>query len=97
MEDYEICNAIHKRHRLKIWYRGGERIIEPYAFGAGDGGAPLLRAYQTSGYSRSRATGWKLFHVAEIEQFTVLEETFDAPRTGYMRNDPALVKINCEV
>ncbi len=43
MEEHEICSAVHKRRRVRIWYRGGIRTVEPYAYG--DGGHPILRAY----------------------------------------------------
>lgn len=97
MEEFRICNAIHHRHRARFWYRGGYRLVEPYAFGVGDGGHPLLRAYQVSGYSPSRETGWKLFQVDEIREFVETEESFDKPKHGYMRNDPNMTKIYCEV
>ena len=97
MEEHEICDAIHKRHQVRFRYRGGVRTVEPYAFGVGDGGAPLLRAYQVSGYSPSREVGWKLFHVDEVEEFVVLDATFAGPRPGYMRNDPTMSKIYCEL
>ncbi|TWB47693.1 WYL domain-containing protein [Nitrospirillum viridazoti] len=97
MEDHTISDAIHKHRRLRFWYRGGVRTVEPYAFGVADGGHPVLRAYQVSGFSRSLEQGWKLFHLEEMRDTTVLEETFDHPRQGYMRNDPAMVKIYCEL
>lgn len=97
MEDREICDAIHKRRRIRFWYRGGVRIVEPYAYGAADGGHPILRGYQVSGYSRSREHGWKLFHVDEVKEFTTLDEAFESPQDGYMRNDPAMTKIYCEL
>jgi predicted DNA-binding transcriptional regulator YafY len=97
MEEHEICDAIHKRRRVRFWYRGGLRTVEPYAYGVSDGGHPILRAYQLSGYSPSRETGWKLFRVDEIEEFTVIDESFEAPRAGYMRTDPTMTKIYCEL
>lgn len=97
MEDHEICDAIHRRRRVRFWYRGGIRMVEPYAYGAADGGHPVLRAYQVSGHSHSRQIGWKLFRVDEIREFAVLDETFDAPKDGYMRNDPTMTKIYCEL
>ena len=97
MDEHEICDAIHKRHRVQFWYRGGVRTVEPYAYGAGDGGHPILRAYQVSGYSRSSGRGWKLFRVEEIREFTTLVETFDGPQDGYMRNDPTMTTIYCEI
>jgi hypothetical protein len=41
--------------------------------------------------------GWKLFQADEIREFTALEETFEGPREGYMRNDPTMTKIYCEL
>jgi len=97
MEDREICDAVHKRRRVRFWYRGGLRTVEPYAYGVADGGHPILRAYQVSGYSRSRERGWKLFHADEIKEFTMLDEVFKDPQPGYMRNDPTMTKIYCEL
>ena len=97
MEEHEICDAIHKRRRVRFWYRGGIRTVEPYAYGVGDGGRPLLRALQVSGHSHSREHGWKLFQVDEIKEFTVLAEAFEGPPVGYMRNDPTMTKIYCEI
>lgn len=97
MEEHEICDAIHRHRRVRFWYRGGMRTVEPYAFGVADGGHPILRAYQVSGHSLSRARGWKLFRVDEIREFSTLDETFGQPQDGYMRNDPAMTKVYCEI
>jgi len=35
--------------------------------------------------------------VDEIREFTALEEIFEGPRDGYMRNDPTMTKIYCEL
>ena len=97
MHDYEICEAIHHRRRVRFWYRGGIRTVEPHAYGVDAGGHPILRAYQTSGYSRSSPEGWKLFRVDELKEFASLRDTFSGPRDGYMRNDPTMPKIYCEL
>jgi hypothetical protein len=93
----DICTAIHKRRLLQFWYPSGIRVVEPYAYGVGEGGRELLRAYQVSGFSHSREEGWKLFHVDDIHELELREETFDAPRLGYMRNDPTMTKVYCEL
>jgi predicted DNA-binding transcriptional regulator YafY len=93
----DICTAIHKRQRLQFWYNSGVRVVEPYAYGVGDGGHELLRAYQVSGFSHSREEGWKLFHVDEMHEIEILEEGFEEPRLGYMRNDPTMTKVFCEL
>ena len=91
-----ICDAIHKRCRMSIWYRGGERVIEPYVYGSSET-HELLRAYQISGFSPSRERGWKLFLVEEISKIEVLDEHFDKPQRGYMRNDPCMEVVYGEV
>jgi predicted DNA-binding transcriptional regulator YafY len=93
----DICTAIHKRRLLQFRYEPGDRIVEPYAYGVGDGGRQLLRGYQLAGRSHSREEGWKLFRVEEMQDIVMLEDTFDAPRLGYMRNDPSMTKIYAEL
>ena len=93
----EICTAIHKRRLLKFSYGSGTRVVEPYAYGVGDGGYELLRAYQVARDDDPRVIGWKLFHVAEIDDIAVLQDSYEAPRLGYMRNDPTMTKIYCEI
>ena len=97
MEEHKICDAIHKRQRVSFWCRGGIRTVEPYAYGVDAGGHPILRAYQISGHSRSRERGWKLFRIDEVKEFATLYETFESPQEGYLRNDPAMTKIYCEL
>jgi hypothetical protein len=91
-----ICDAIHGHRRLSFWYRGGRRVTEPYVYGASET-HELLRAYQVSGFSPSRPRGWKLFRVEEISDLELLDETFEQPQPGYMRNDPAMEIVYSEV
>jgi predicted DNA-binding transcriptional regulator YafY len=97
IDETELCRAIHEHKRLKFLYRGAERVVEPYAYGVSDGGHPVLRAYQVRGESPSRVPAWKLFHLEEMSDFALLDETFDEPQQGYMRNDPTMTKIYCEL
>jgi hypothetical protein len=36
-------------------------------------------------------------HVDELQDISVLEDGFQAPRLGYMRNDPLMTKIHAEL
>jgi predicted DNA-binding transcriptional regulator YafY len=92
----QLCAAIHNRQRLRFRYGGGERIVEPYAYGACET-HELLRAFQLSGFSPSRSRGWKMFRVEEISGMAVLDERFSEPQPGYMRNDPCLEVTYCEI
>jgi hypothetical protein len=92
-----IATAIHKRRLMQFYYEPGDRIVEPYAYGVGDGGRELLRAYQRAGRGYSGEEGWKLFRVDEMQDAVMLEDGLEAPRLGYMRNDPCMTKIYAEV
>lgn len=92
----EVCTAIRQRRRLRFNYAGGQRLVEPYAYGASET-QELLRAYQVSGFSAPRQTGWKLFRVEEISDLAMLDDVFRDPQAGYMRNDPCLEVAYCEI
>jgi predicted DNA-binding transcriptional regulator YafY len=92
-----IRDAIHKRRLLQFSCEPGMRVVEPYAYGVNDGGHELLRAYQVSGESHSREVGWKLFRVDEMADLVILDESFQEARLGYMRNDPSMTMIYCEL
>ena len=93
----EICTAIHKRRLLQFYCEPGDRIVEPYVYGVGPGGRELLRAYQRAGQSHSREEGWKVFHVDELQDIFIRDDGFEAPRLGYMRNEPSMTKIYAEL
>lgn len=92
----EIIKAIQEQKLLRLSYDGGTRLVEPYVYGACET-HELLRAYQVSGHSASRATGWKLFRVEEITDLAILDQRFAEPRHGYMRNDPCMEVVYAEV
>ena len=95
----KICKAIMEKRRVRIYYQGGHRVIEPHAFGYDSKGKWKLRAYQISGYSsRGETRGWKLFNVSDIKEFQLLEEHFERPRPGYNpRGDKMIPTIVCKI
>jgi hypothetical protein len=93
----DIYTAVHGRRLLEFVYRGYKRGVEPYAYGVDAGGQPILRAYQVLGKSDSGVPAWKLFRVEEMTELKLLDDTFEEPKPGYMRNDPSMTKIYCEL
>jgi hypothetical protein len=91
-----ICTAIREHRRLRFDYGGGSRLVDPYVYGACET-HQLLRGYQVDGFSPSRARGWKLFRVEEIENLVVLDEQFSEVHIGYMRNDPSMEVVYSEI
>jgi hypothetical protein len=41
--------------------------------------------------------GWKLFHIADIRQLTILPRKFLGARPDYKRNDKAFVRIEAQI
>jgi len=89
-----IIDAIHQKRVLKLWYGGGDRLIEPHCYGMGREGQGLLRCFQISGFSSSNAPfAWKLLTVAEIQDPSLTDQTFPTPRTDYNPQDKAMARV----
>jgi len=81
--DEDIISAISSRKKIKINYKKrGDRIICPHVLYISAAGKKTIDAYQTSGYSEiDKLPQWKSFSVSEINELSILNETFDiAPR-----------------
>jgi len=94
-----ICEAIRERKLLQFYYNGGERIVEPYAYGYDKNGNLKLRAYQVDGYSsRGKTEGWKLFDVDKVESIQILENRcFDIRPEYNPFGDKHIPEIICKV
>ena len=93
-----ICEAINNNNLLTFTYDGYSRIVEPHTFGTDKKGHEALRAYQVSGGSDSgEYVGWKLFHIHEMFNITILQEKFDGPRPKYTQGDSGFSHIQCQL
>ena len=93
-----IASAIRNRQLLSCSYDGFARVVEPHTYGIDSKGHYAVRAYQVRGGSESgEFVGWKLFHVSEMHQLSVLAERFSGPRPKYKRGDKAFTTINAEL
>jgi len=94
----KVCEAISKRAKMKVWYNGGTRIIEPHCHGVSTAGNEVLAAFQTSGHSNSgKPFEWKFFDVSKMQQVEILNETFKDNRPLYNPNDKRMTSIHCHV
>lgn len=93
-----ICEAINSRRLLSFYYDGFPRVVEPHTAGTDKKGHEALRAYQVSGGSESgESVGWKMFHISEIHNLSILEDQFEGPRPKYRRNDSGFRYIRCQL
>ena len=92
-----ICLAIRNRNLLEVYYEGGVRTIEPYAYGINRRGDEVLKAYQLEGYSLTETMGWKTFCMGKLRVVKFLLDAYESPRPEYRLNDSQLSKIFCQL
>lgn len=89
-----VPTAIRQHRLLRFVYAGHARVVEPHTYGIDHQGNRTLCGYQVSGGSASgKPQGWKFFRAARMQQITLLEQTFAAPRPEYRRDDRAFASI----
>lgn len=79
--------AIRNRNEVKITYSGddgGERIIQPVAYGLSKAGNMVLRAFQPYGTTKTKVPHWKMFRLDKIESWKILRNRiFSEPPGQY--------------
>jgi len=85
----QIVAAIASRSVVEMRYESGApRLVQPHVLYRAADGHELLDTYQVSGYTHAGPLpDWRLFIVAKITQFVILDAEFDiAP--GYNPGSP---------
>jgi hypothetical protein len=75
--------AIANRRLVQLKYQNARRVVEPHDYGV-QGGIERLFVYQLRSESvrpGQPALGWRLLHVAKIDDLAVLEQTFAGSRS----------------
>ena len=81
----KVEDAIERKQRIRIYYRGGEgeisgyRNIEPYVLGLSKAGNPILRAWQINGTTATEAPMWKTFRLDKITDWRPFPNFFYSP------------------
>ena len=92
------CRALADGKCLELRYDGYSRIVEVHAAGFTKDDNAIMRVWQVRGGSVSgERAGWKLMRLDETTSAHVIEETSEAPRKGYKRNDKAIDRIRCQL
>jgi hypothetical protein len=94
----QACEAIANARRLALTYAGHDRVVEVHVAGYARQGEPLMRAWQVRGGSESgEPVGWKMFRIEDVTAMRLTDERSRAPRPDYEPNDPAIVRIVCQI
>lgn len=93
-----IKQVIAQKRRLKLYYAGYSRIVEPYAFGLCPKGLPLLLCFQIEVQGSVRIPNdWYLVRPNEPLSPTALDDSFTRFQSGYIRNRPAFKTVLIQV
>lgn len=94
----DINNAIDNKKIVKINYLGdqdtprGERFIEPYLIGRTVANNLAIRAFQTSGVTKTFQPDWKIFLISKIDSWEEQEQVFET-RSDYNSYGDKMFKI----
>ncbi|WP_151636876.1 hypothetical protein [Noviherbaspirillum aerium] len=93
-----IEQAIAAKRKLKLYYIGYSRTVEPYAYGLCPDGLPLLLCFQTEVQGSVRTpNNWYLVRPHEQVMIKMLEDSFTRFQPGYIRNHPAFHTVLIQV
>jgi len=88
-----ILDAIQRRQRLALTYKGEQRLVEPYLLYATETGEEILHGWQISGHSsRGRAPHWINLTLAAISSAKA-DRPYEAPRPDYNPESPGFHKV----
>jgi hypothetical protein len=89
----ELIACIKARRRVAFTYHGQGRVVEPQCLGFTFTDTESLRGYLPNGGRVSE----RLFTVAEMTDFVVLDEHFTKPGPHYKNGDSAMKTILAEL
>ncbi len=84
-----IAHAIKARRLLELRYHDVERVVRPHILGYVKCDELALSGWQIAG----TGSGWRLFHIDEIDDLREKEERFHRAAPGYNPRDPAFSRI----
>jgi predicted DNA-binding transcriptional regulator YafY len=84
-----IKDAIDRRTVIELRYKDVTRRVRPHILGYVGHDELALSGWQISG----TGSGWRLFHVNDIEELAATEQVFRSTARGYNRDDPLFSQI----
>lgn len=98
MKGSKIINAIRWRQTLRIVLKEGSVHVEPHAYGIDHSGRPLLVCYEVrDGADPASTEGWKTVRLLGAREIEAGPRRFAGPRSGYVRDNPALHTIFAQI
>jgi len=92
------CEALNAARCLELRYDRYTRVVEVHAAGRNRLGEAVMLVWQVEGGSNSgTSTGWRRLKLDEIPSASLTNQASAAPREGYLRNDPTIPRILCQV
>lgn len=93
-----IEQAIAQQRKLKLYFAGYSRTVEPYAFGLCPGGLPQMLCFQTEVQgSLKMPNNWYFIRPRAPVSIKLLGDAFTQVRSGYIRNHPVFHTVLIQV
>lgn len=96
----KVCRAITGKKIIRFYYRGTERVVEPYICGIDSNHRAMLLGYQTEERDFPiRNWGWRMFELNEMSYLGVTKNEFNTPRmlSPFNPLDAHMKEIYCRV
>lgn len=91
------CDALNAGRALSIQYDGHFRIVEVHAVGTTKDGSPIMRGWQVRSTKPGGDGCWRLYTLDKAWSYGLTDETSQAPRPDYKRDDPAIALVRCSL
>ena len=92
-----VCRSIRAKRHVRLVYKGGERIVEPYLLFATRAGDLVLHGWQVAGaWETTPPPDWANLKLADVSSVVPLDRTYTEPHPGYNPDSPRFHRIICQ-
>ncbi|MGZ8281762.1 MAG: hypothetical protein ACXWUN_02275 [Allosphingosinicella sp.] len=93
----KACEAIAKGCCLELYYKGHSQVVEPHAAGYDLSGGPALLAWEAVDSAKGDRGAWLFVPLDDLREIDVSGYFSEAPRPGFVRDDPRFARILCQL
>lgn len=93
----KACEAIDMGCCLELYYEDHSQVVEPHAVGTNATGEPVLLAWEARESGAASRGEWLFVALDKVREIDISGYFSDAPRPGFVRDDPRFAHIDRQV